>query len=104
MNVRFQRARRAATYLGLAAALALVTLVLSQCTMVGDNLTGVSLEKSERANCIQNCKEIRNECRASVFHDCNGDEDCISAGLAECQDDFNSCKNNCHKQGRGNAG
>ena len=103
MNVRFQRVRRAATYFGLAAALALVTLVLSQCTMVGDNVTGVSLEKSARANCIQNCKGTRDECRASVFHDCSGDEGCISSGLAECQEDFNSCRNSCHKQGRGNA-
>src|SRR5262249_21622072 len=86
MNPRIDRARRAAAYLGLSAALALVTLTLSQCMMVGDNITGVSLDRSARATCIQNCKDTRDECRESVFHDCNGDESCIEAGIARCQD------------------
>lgn len=104
MNVRFHRARRAAAYFGLAGALALVTLVLSQCTMVADSLTGVSLERSARANCIGLCKDARVECRAAVFHDCGDDEACIEAGFAACQDVFDNCRNSCHKQGRGNGG
>jgi hypothetical protein len=104
MNARFDRTRRGAVVLGLAAALALVTVLLSQCMMVGDNVTGVSLEKSARANCIQTCKDARDECRASVFHDCGEDDTCIEEGLARCQDAFSECRNSCHKQGRGNGG
>ena len=102
-HARPNRLRRAVAYAALAALLGVVTLVLSQCTMVGD-ITGVGLERSERANCVQNCKDTRDACRAIVFHDCAGDQTCIDAGLAACQADFDACKNNCHKQGAGSAG
>jgi hypothetical protein len=103
-HARPNRLRRAVAYAALAALLGVVTLVLSQCMMVGDNVTGVSIDRSGRANCLQNCKDTRDMCRAQVFHDCSGDQACIDAGLAACQDAFNACKNTCHKQGAGSAG
>lgn len=100
-----KRVRRAAAYAGLVASLTLLTLALSQCTMVSDNITGVSLDRSQRANCIQNCKDDRVACLAQAEHECGGkDNACYEAAVAICQQEFLTCKNNCHKQGRGNAG
>lgn len=103
-HARPNRLRRAVAYAALAALLGVVTLVLSQCTMVGDNVTGVGIERSQRATCLQDCKDARDMCREQVFHDCAGDQTCIDAGLQACQDAFNACKDACHKQGAGTAG
>jgi len=103
-HARPNRLRRAVAYAALAALLGVVTLVLSQCTMVGDNVTGVGFDRSQRANCVQNCKDTRDMCRAQVFHDCEGNSACEDAGLVLCQDAFNACKDGCHKQGAGVAG
>ena len=52
---RPNRVPRAAAFAVLAALLTVTVLALSQCTMVGDNLTGVGLEKSLRASCVNDC-------------------------------------------------
>ena len=102
---RLNRLRRAVAYAGLAALFALVTMVLSQCTMVGDNLTGTSLSRAERATCIQNCKDTREMCIAQAAHDCGGTNNaCFETAHALCQEQFKVCKNSCHKQGAGFAG
>ena len=103
-HARHQRLHRAFVYALLASVLGVVTLVLSQCTMVGDSVTGIGLEKNQRSNCIQNCKSVRDECRAQAQHECNGDPACLDAAFLLCQQAFQECKNSCHKQGAGNAG
>jgi hypothetical protein len=103
-HARPNRLRRAVAYAALAALLGVVTLVLSQCMMIGDNVTGVSLDKTTRSNCIGACGDAKTVCRAEVFHDCGGDQSCIDAGLAACAQAFQDCKNTCHKQGGGTAG
>jgi hypothetical protein len=103
-HARPNRLRRAVAYAALAALLGVVTLVLSQCTMVGDNVTGVGIERSDRATCVQNCKDTRDLCLKQVIHDCAGDPVCNDAGIAACQNAFNACKDSCHKQGAGSAG
>ena len=104
MHSRPSRLRRAAVYAALAALLGLVSVLLSQCMMVGDKMTGVSLDKAQRATCIGNCKTSRDACIIQAQHDCAGDQACLDAAIAACQDTYNECKNNCHHQGRGNAG
>ena len=102
---RLNRLRRAITYGALAALLSIVTVMLSQCTMIGERLTGVSLDRSQRASCIGNCKDARDACLVQAAHDCGGTEgECYRAAAALCQEQFQACKNNCHKQGGGNAG
>jgi len=104
-HARPNRLRRAVACAALAALLGVITLVLSQCTMVGDNLTGVGIDKSQRATCIGNCKDVRDICAAQAAHDCGGtDNPCYDAAFVLCQQEFNACKNNCHKQGGGSAG
>lgn len=102
-HARPNRLRRAVAYAALAALLGVVTLVLSQCTMVGD-VTGVSLDKTARATCIGNCQTVKAACINQAQHDCAGDQACLDAAIAVCQAQNAECKNNCHKQGAGSAG
>lgn len=104
MDSRPNRLRRVAAYALLAALLGVVSLLLSQCMMVGDNVTGVSLDKSARATCIGNCQTTKQECISQAQHDCAGDSACLDAAIALCQSQNAECKDNCHHQGRGNAG
>jgi hypothetical protein len=107
-----------------AVSIALLGLVgAAGCTMVGDNLTGVSLEKRKIESCIGNCNDVAqaakeleqkihneniSECQALPEDQQNACMDAESArhvdavqGIQEIKKD---CQNNCHKQGRGNAG
>jgi hypothetical protein len=103
-HARPNRLRRAVAYAALAALLGVVTLLLSQCMMVGDNVTGVSLNKSAQANCNANCNTVKAACIDQAKHDCGGDSSCQDAAIAVCISQFNVCKNNCHKQGAGSSG
>ena len=103
-HARPNRLRRAVAYFALAALLGVVTLVLSQCMMVGDNVTGVGINKSQRAGCLNGCGDGLKACRAQVMHDCGTDSACIDAGLAACAQANQVCKQSCHKQGAGSAG
>ena len=55
---RHNRLRRAAVYAALATLLGVVSLTLSQCTMVGDNLTGVNLYRGRPTTCIKLCNDF----------------------------------------------
>ena len=103
-HARPNRLRRAVAYAALAALLGVVTLVLSQCTMVGDNITGVGLDKNARANCIGNCQDVKAACIDEAQHNCAGDSACLEAAIAICQEQNLACRNNCHKQGAGSGG
>lgn len=56
-HARPNRLRRAVVYAALAALLGIVSLTLSQCTLVGDNLTGVDLSKGRPTTCIKQCND-----------------------------------------------
>lgn len=124
MNARRNRIRRAVVYASLATLLGVVSLTLSQCTMVGDNLTGVDLNRGRPTTCIKQC----NDYYATLYdqeqkqYDTNKgicqalpqpDKDaCLAAELARHQakmdqlgTDKINCQNGCtHTQGTGSAG
>ena len=93
------------------------------CTMVGESLTGVSLNKQQFENCIKGCNDQARaamESEQRTHHE--NVEACLelsdgskgacldaegarhSATVEEIQDGRKDCKGNCHHQGRGNAG
>jgi hypothetical protein len=115
--------RGVVTYALLAAVVVGTTLTLSQCTMVGNNVTGVRLTASERGECLQQCAQdfadkIAAEAKrhAEELQRCSSlaDSDrqsCIDAentlfqqDLRELNDGLLACKNGCHQQGAGDAG
>jgi hypothetical protein len=106
MHARANRFRRAALYAAIAALLGVVTLVLSQCTMVGDNITGVGLDRAARAVCKQACQDVHQACLENAAHDCDGtNNECYAAAEAACDAALQECSKNCnHKQGSGVAG
>ena len=57
-HARPNRLRRAVIYAALATLLGAVSLTLSQCTMVGDNLTGVELSRGRPTTCIKLCNDF----------------------------------------------
>ena len=118
-HARPNRLRRAFAYAALAALLGVVAFTLSQCTMVGDNLTGVGSDRAKPTDCFHKCildaqiaaaAEVKRyqaekeacggdaacEAAATAKHDAN--MAAINAGKVECQ---NSCN---HRQGAGSAG
>ena len=59
-HARPNRLRRAVIYAALATMLGVLSLTLSQCTLVGDNLTGVDLTKATSKPCKDACKAVYN--------------------------------------------
>ena len=105
------------------AVIAIGVAALAGCTMVGDNVTGVDLNRGGPTTCVKQCndayqllykqeqkrhQEAHEVCQAlpvaqqqacqaaeSATHEANKD------GLTEGKID---CQNNCHRQGTGSAG
>ena len=115
--------RRAALYAGLATLLGVVSLTLSQCTMVGDNLTGVDVNRGRPTTCIKQCNDLYKILydQEQKLYDTNKsycltltqpDKDaCLAAELARHQAKMNqlgidkvNCPSTCHSQGTGSAG
>ena len=107
------------TYFALAAVVAGL-VALAGCTMVGDSVTGVSLEKNKAASCIKKCPKKNasalkkeNKRHADAIKKCNkvtprhndtaaclAAEDALHASkLAGIDSEFANCLNNCHRQG-----
>jgi len=105
-HARPNRLRRAVAYAALAALLGVITLVLSQCTMVGDNVTGIGLDRVARGACKQDCQVTHQACLLQAEHDCGGiGNPCYSAAEAACDAALAECNKNCnHKQGAGIVG
>ena len=104
-HARPNRLRRAVAFAALAALLGVVALVLSQCTMVGDSLTGVNLEKNARSNCVNGCNDSYKAAIEQAKKDCGGTGNaCFDAAQAAAFAAKTDCNNNCHKQGAGSAG
>ena len=57
-HARLNKLRHVLTCAALAALLGVVSLVLSQCTMVSDNVTGVDLAKGRPTTCIKQCNDL----------------------------------------------
>ena len=122
-HARPSRLRRAVAFAALAGLIGVGSLTLTQCTMVGDSLTGVELERGRPTTCLKKCNDLYNAlyefeqkrhnaaveiCQAlpqpdkaacldaeTTTHQLN--KDALSAGKVDCQ-------NNCHRQGSGTAG
>lgn len=122
-HARPNRLRRAVAFAALAALLGAVSLTLSQCTMVGDNLTGVDLQRAGPTSCTKQCNDTyaglykmeqkrhlaaievcqslaqpaKGECLVAEDALAAANRDALGAGKIACQND-------CHRQGAGSAG
>ena len=115
---RHNRRGRTAWYGVLTAVLGIVSITLVQCTMVGDNTTGVRLFKNDASACIKDCNDrykvlfdqeqqlhLTNveSCQAlppSDRGDCLAAEGARhSARMAELSQGKTDCQNSCHNQG-----
>jgi hypothetical protein len=123
MNARPNRIRRAVVFASLATLLGVVSLTLSQCTMVGDNLTGVGLNRATPTRCTKVCSDayqILHEqemklhktnqeiCKAlpqATQGPCLVAEDARhTAKMAQLIAGQDACDAACHSQGTGSAG
>jgi hypothetical protein len=117
-HARPNRLRRAVVYAALATLLGVVSLTLSQCTQVGDSLTGVGRISNKPVSCKKQCDKDANALKKqeSALHKankkaCGSDAACKAAEdarhnavKAQIESDRQACKANCHKQGAGSAG
>ena len=115
--------RGVVTYVLLAMVVVGTTLTLSQCTMVGDNVTGVRLTTTQITQCEKDCTRVavdklaaEAKRHAEEIQRCaklSGDDrvpciqaenDVFAANLKSILDAWRACKNGCHTQGSGDAG
>lgn len=110
-----RRLRRGIALLALGVLLAGAALTLSQCKMVDERLTGVSLVKAQPSSCASGCAQAYNDSirvesalHVTNVHTCGTDPVCaameelrheqavdrIQSGRRQCQED-------CHHQGHG---
>lgn len=103
----------------LLAALAVASLSLTHCRMVGDRTTGIDVAGVMKAkNCLDICSKNADFATKDedILHkaklkDCNGSASCIAqenardaAARAAIQAALVACQNNCHQQGGGGVG
>lgn len=119
-HARPSRLRRAVAFATFAGLLGVASLTLSQCTMVGDNLSGVDLERGRPTTCIKQCNDLyavlykieqkRHDAAMEICQTLSGTErsDCLDAESATHQANKDAlsqgkmeCQNNCHRQGSG---
>ena len=122
-QARLSRIRHAVGYAALGALLGVVSLTLSQCTQVGDSLTGVSRLSSKRVSCKHDChktfealERIERKRHHENLKQCNdlkepGRQACkeaenarYKAAMDAIDDQEDACRANCHEQGGGSAG
>ena len=99
--------------------LAVASLALTQCRLVGDRLTGAHLGLLRRGgDCAEACQDqfkARNKAETDLHvdrvHACEGDQACMQAEqdrhLAAVQESKrlrDECLNGCHQQGGGGVG
>jgi hypothetical protein len=117
-HARPNRLRRAVVYASLATLLGVVALTLSQCTLVGDKLTGVGLSMERPTDCFHLCKynehiqvkALQKQLRADILA-CGSDQACIDALVAAYEAELirlravrTACRAACHRSGDGSAG
>ncbi len=110
--------RRGSALIVLAAAVAIVTLGLSQCRMVGDQLTGVSVTAARAGSCLSQCAKewndsmrVENDLHVSNIKACDGDTICKAVEAARwaevlehLADGRLACQQGCQHQGSGAGG
>jgi hypothetical protein len=111
--------RRAAAFAALATLLGVATLTLSQCTLVGDNVTGVDLSMGGATTCIKQCNDLYKMLydQEQKLHQTNialcGQDNgpCKEAEAArheaakiQLSADKTACQDGCHSQGTGSGG
>ena len=111
------RSSRLATRLLLVVALAVASIALTQCRMVGDRLTGVKVSPLRASqSCFRACKDKRKDdlkaedrLHRQRLHDCDRNAACIqqeearhAAAEAAIEAAYQTCLNGCHQQGGGN--
>jgi hypothetical protein len=118
------RLRRVVVFAALAALLGVVSLTLSHCTMVGDNLTGVGASAAAPTTCVKQCNDYyamqykieqkryqANNDACHAIEDNQAKTDCLAAELARHSAAMSAlgaaktqCQDSCHHQGVGSAG
>jgi len=107
--------RRVSIFGALLALLGLTALSLTQCTMVNDNVTGVSFSTAKADKCLKDCKhdfdfDTRKEFQLNNKNrrQCNGDIVCLALeqerhrdALIEIERQYAECRADCHHQGGG---
>jgi hypothetical protein len=116
---RFRSRTRFATRILLLVALAASSLALTQCRMVGDTLTGVSVDSFKRkSDCVKECKNVykdqlkdEKDKHKLLLIACAGNLACMNAENARYQAAVDAieaayvaCQNSCHNQGGGTVG
>ena len=119
---RNSRLRRSVTGFGLAAALAITALGLSQCRMVQDSVTGVNLRQASdakgRADCVHQCNDAFRAARraedrrhSDALKGCGNDTNCAKDENRRNQQNekdlvrqMQECKRNCYNEGGGKGG
>lgn len=110
---------RFATRMLLLVALAVSSVALTQCRMVGDTLNGVRVSAFKRkSDCLKDCKDANknarkteNDLHAANLSACHGDAACRAAENARhdaaqqvIEAAYVACQNACHNQGGGTVG
>ena len=107
--------RRASIYGALLTLLGLASLSLTQCTMIDDNLTGVSLSTAKADKCLKDCKHTFDAATREEFRlnkrnrrECDNSLVCLAVeaerhreALAVIEAEYEACRADCHHQGGG---
>jgi hypothetical protein len=107
--------RRGSAFAVLGVALAAMAVGLSQCKMVDESLTGVSLEKAKPQNCMVECAKayndsvrVESDLHKSNVQACARDSVCLAlegmrhdAAMTRIQMGRDACQSDCHHQGGG---
>ena len=110
-----RRLRRGAALLGLAVLLGTVALMLTQCKMVDERLTGVEFGKSKPGSCLSTCSHtfndsirVESDLHVANVQACGSDDVCKAieeirheSAVNRIQSGRIACQNDCHHQGGG---
>jgi hypothetical protein len=116
--------RLVVSFVALAALLGAMTMVLAQCTMVGDNVTGVGLDRVGPTTCIKQCNDdfaalykaeqkrhIAAQESCQMIDNNQDRQACQQAESAtheankiQLSADKTACQNGCYHEGTGSAG
>ena len=121
MSHRRNRTAGSLRLIALAAALALTTITLSQCRMLKDNVTGISMTAgtlSGRTHCARNCNDAYERAMRTeearhrlAVRACGCDRGCRTAedklndkNEGKIKDARKACKKGCYNEGGGKGG
>ena len=116
MHLASHRVLRRASILGaLLALIGLAAVSLTQCTMVNDNVTGMSFSTAKADKCLKDCKKDFDRATHDEFklnqrnrRNCNGEPVCLALeaqrhreALIVIEKNYAACRAECHHQGGG---